>query len=82
VLLSSLGDTAALAEFITGDWNPHLIIRGNTLIHMLNGHDVCGDRRRRTQSTMKANPCRLRRSPNESRIQKLPLKELRPIPRF
>ncbi len=42
VLLSSLGDTAALAEFITKDWNAiHLIIRGNTLIHMLNGHVMC-----------------------------------------
>ena len=42
VLLSSLGDTAALAEFITKDWNSvHLIIRGNTLIHMLNGHVMC-----------------------------------------
>ena len=30
---------AALAEFITKDWNAiHLVIRGNTLIHMLNGH--------------------------------------------
>jgi len=42
VLLSSLGDTTALAEFITKDWNSiHLIIRGNTLIHMLNGHVMC-----------------------------------------
>ena len=42
MLLSSLGDTAALAEFITKDWNSvHLIIRGNTLIHMLNGHVMC-----------------------------------------
>ena len=42
VLLSSLGDTTALAEFITKDWNSiHLIIRGNTLIHMLNGHLMC-----------------------------------------
>jgi hypothetical protein len=42
ILLSSTGDTAALAEFITKDWNSaHLIIRGNTLIHMLNGHLMC-----------------------------------------
>ena len=42
VLLSSLGDTTALAEFITKDWNAiHLIIRGNTLIHILNGHVMC-----------------------------------------
>jgi len=42
ILLSAIGDTAALAEFITKDWNSvHLIIRGNTLIHMLNGHLMC-----------------------------------------
>src|SRR3954454_12990426 len=42
ILLSAIGDTTALAEFITKDWNSiHLIIRGNTLIHMLNGHLMC-----------------------------------------
>ena len=42
VLLSSLGDGAELAKFITTDWNAvHLIIRGNTLIHMINGHVMC-----------------------------------------
>jgi hypothetical protein len=42
ILLSTIGDTAALAEFITKDWNSiHMIIRGNTLIHMLNGHLMC-----------------------------------------
>jgi len=42
ILLSAIGDTAAMAEFITKDWNAiHLIIRGNTLIHMLNGHLMC-----------------------------------------
>jgi hypothetical protein len=42
ILLSAIGDTAALSEFITKDWNSvHLIIRGNTLIHMLNGHLMC-----------------------------------------
>jgi hypothetical protein len=39
VLLSSLGDPKELATFISTDWNSyHLIIRGNVLIHMLNGH--------------------------------------------
>jgi hypothetical protein len=39
IILSTIGDSAALAEFITKDWNSiHMIIRGNTLIHMLNGH--------------------------------------------
>jgi hypothetical protein len=39
IILSTIGDSAALAEFITKDWNAiHMIIRGNTLIHMLNGH--------------------------------------------
>lgn len=42
ILLSSLGDAKDLAAFITPDWNSyHLIIRGNTLIHMLNGHVMC-----------------------------------------
>jgi hypothetical protein len=39
IVLSTIGDAAALAEFIGKDWNAiHMIIRGNTLIHMLNGH--------------------------------------------
>jgi hypothetical protein len=39
VLLSSLGDPKDLAALITPDWNSyHLIIRGNVLIHLLNGH--------------------------------------------
>jgi hypothetical protein len=39
-LLSTLGDSDALKSFIkTGDWNQvHVIARGNTLIHMVNGH--------------------------------------------
>ena len=42
ILLSAIGDTAAMAEFITKDWNSvHLIVHGNTLIHMLNGHLMC-----------------------------------------
>ena len=39
IILSSFGDTNDLAAFITSDWNSyHLIIRGNTLVHILNGH--------------------------------------------
>ncbi|MBK5291997.1 MAG: DUF1080 domain-containing protein [Acidobacteriia bacterium] len=39
VILASLGDSQTLASFITQDWNSyHLIIRGNVLIHSLNGH--------------------------------------------
>jgi hypothetical protein len=39
VIISSLGDAAELARHITPDWNSvHLIIRGNVLIHIVNGH--------------------------------------------
>jgi 3-keto-disaccharide hydrolase len=39
IVLASLGDSKELASFIGNDWNSyHLIIRGNTLIHILNGH--------------------------------------------
>ena len=39
IILASLGDAKELAAFINNDWNSyHLIIRGNTLIHILNGH--------------------------------------------
>jgi hypothetical protein len=39
IVLASLGDTKELASFINTDWNSyHLIVRGNTLIHILNGH--------------------------------------------
>ena len=39
IVLASLGDAKELAAFINSDWNSyHLIIRGNTLIHILNGH--------------------------------------------
>lgn len=39
ILLSSLGDAKELATYITSDWNSyHLIIRGNILVHLLNGH--------------------------------------------
>jgi hypothetical protein len=42
IVLSSTGDTKALAEFITSDWNSyHLIARGNVLTHILNGHLMC-----------------------------------------
>jgi hypothetical protein len=39
-LLSTLGDPDALKSFIrTNEWNQvHVIARGNTLIHMVNGH--------------------------------------------
>jgi len=38
VLLSGVGDTNELAAAITDDWNAiHLIVRGNTLTHMING---------------------------------------------
>ena len=37
-VLASVGDNKALAALITPDWNSvHLIIRGNTLLHMING---------------------------------------------
>ena len=39
IILSSLGDSKELESFITADWNSyHLIIRGNILMHILNGH--------------------------------------------
>lgn len=39
IVLSTLGEAKDLAAFITSDWNSvHLIIRGNTLVHTLNGH--------------------------------------------
>jgi hypothetical protein len=39
-IIGSLGDSKELEAFIKNDdWNEyHLIIRGNTLIHILNGH--------------------------------------------
>ena len=41
VVLASLGDPKDLAAFITTDWNSyHLIIRGNVLTHILNGHTM------------------------------------------
>jgi hypothetical protein len=38
VLIAALGDDAQLAATATDDWNAaHLIVRGNTLMHLLNG---------------------------------------------
>jgi hypothetical protein len=39
-IVGSVGDKTALAAFIkNGDWNEiHLIVRGNTMVHMVNGH--------------------------------------------
>jgi hypothetical protein len=38
VLVAALGDEAQLATLATDDWNAvHLIVRGNTLMHLLNG---------------------------------------------
>jgi hypothetical protein len=38
VLISTFGDADALGSFVTDDWNAvHLIVRGNTLTHMING---------------------------------------------
>ena len=42
VILSSLGESKDLAAFVTPEWNSvHLVIRGNTLVHMVNGHVMC-----------------------------------------
>jgi hypothetical protein len=42
VIVSSLGDAAELAKFITPDWNSvHLMVRGNLLVHTINGHVMC-----------------------------------------
>lgn len=42
VLVSRVGDNAELAKIVSDDWNSvHLIIRGNTLIHMINGQVMC-----------------------------------------
>lgn len=42
IILASLGDNTELASHITADWNSyHLIIRGNSLTHILNGHVMC-----------------------------------------
>jgi hypothetical protein len=43
VVLGSVGGNKELEQYIkNGDWNEfHLIIRGTTLIHILNGHVMC-----------------------------------------
>jgi Domain of Unknown Function (DUF1080) len=39
IVLSRVGDNKELARLITDGWNSvHLIIRGNVLIHNINGH--------------------------------------------
>src|SRR5579883_2193805 len=39
IVVSSVGDNKQLASFITADWNSiHLIVRGNILMHIINGH--------------------------------------------
>lgn len=38
ILVSQIGDNAALTQAITGEWNAvHLIVRGHTFIHLING---------------------------------------------
>ena len=38
MVIGSVGDEAKLAALATDDWNAvHLIVRGNTLMHLLNG---------------------------------------------
>ncbi|MCI0662619.1 MAG: DUF1080 domain-containing protein [Acidobacteria bacterium] len=38
-MMASVGDSTQLKEYIKGDWNLyHLIVRGNLMIHILNGH--------------------------------------------
>jgi 3-keto-disaccharide hydrolase len=38
IVLSTFGEATELARYITDDWNAvHLIIRGNTLTHLING---------------------------------------------
>jgi hypothetical protein len=42
VLVSRIGDNAELAKLVTNDWNQvHLIIRGHTLIHLINNQVMC-----------------------------------------
>jgi len=39
IVLAGLGEPQDLVKFISADWNSyHLIVRGNVLIHILNGH--------------------------------------------
>jgi hypothetical protein len=41
ILLSTIGDPAMLASFITSDWNEaHVLAEGNRLTHAINGHTM------------------------------------------
>jgi hypothetical protein len=41
ILLSTLGDSATLASYITNQWNEvHLTVSGNVLTHLINGHPM------------------------------------------
>ena len=42
VLVSAFADGAELAKRVTDDWNAvHIMVRGHTLTHILNGHLMC-----------------------------------------
>ena len=42
IVLSSFGDSKDMASILTSDWNSiHLVIRGNTLMHIINGRLMC-----------------------------------------
>jgi hypothetical protein len=42
LLLAQIGDNAQLGQLVTDDWNRvHLIIRGHTLIHVINDQVMC-----------------------------------------
>jgi hypothetical protein len=42
IVLSRVGENQDLAGFLNDGWNAvHLIVRGNTLIHIINGHLMC-----------------------------------------
>ena len=42
VLVSQIGDSAELAKTVTDGWNTvHLIVRGNTFLHLINGQVMC-----------------------------------------
>jgi hypothetical protein len=42
VLVSAFADGAELAKLVTDDWNSvHIMVRGNVLTHILNGHLMC-----------------------------------------
>jgi hypothetical protein len=42
VILSTFGEEAQMASYVTADWNAvHLIVRGNTMSHIVNGRLMC-----------------------------------------